>query len=97
MHNAFSDRPLTLYSLDIILAVGYRTNSQKAITFRKWATNILRDYLVSGKSLNKKVLTESPEKLDGLNEAVALLSSTKHPGRLKGKLVLRVTKEIVDR
>lgn len=36
MHFANSDKPVQLYSLDIILAVGYRTNSAKAIKFRQW-------------------------------------------------------------
>src|SRR3990167_8779930 len=38
MHNANSDKPTMLYSLDVILGVGYRTNSRVAIEFRKWAT-----------------------------------------------------------
>jgi hypothetical protein len=38
MHIANSDKPVTLYSLDIILAVGYRTNSGRAIEFQKWST-----------------------------------------------------------
>ena len=37
VHFPNSDRPIKLYSLDIILAVGYRTNSAKAIKFRQWA------------------------------------------------------------
>ncbi|MDD4329640.1 MAG: RhuM family protein [Aliarcobacter sp.] len=45
MHFANSDKPVKIYSLDIILAVGYRTNSSKAIKFRKWATSILKNYI----------------------------------------------------
>ncbi|WP_234393795.1 RhuM family protein [Fangia hongkongensis] len=37
MHIANSDKPVTFYSLDIVLSVGYRTSSSKAIKFRKWA------------------------------------------------------------
>lgn len=95
MHNANSDRPVMLYSLDIILSVGYRTNSHKAIAFRKWATTILRTYLVSGHALNTHVLTTSPDKFIGLDEAVALLKSSKHPGKLKGNLILKIKKEVV--
>ncbi len=38
MHFAHSDKPIKLYSLDIVLAVGYRTKSSTAIKFRQWAT-----------------------------------------------------------
>jgi hypothetical protein len=35
MHFAHSDRPVSLYSLDVVLAVGYRVNSKQGILFRK--------------------------------------------------------------
>jgi death-on-curing family protein len=53
MHIANSDKPVTLYSLDIILAVGYRTNSTKAIEFRKWATSVLKSHITDGFTINK--------------------------------------------
>jgi prophage maintenance system killer protein len=53
---AFSDRPVTLYSLDVILAVGYRANSGRAIEFRRWANRVLKDYLIAGVALNDKRL-----------------------------------------
>jgi hypothetical protein len=53
MHIPNSDRPVSLYSLDIILAVGYRTNSSKAIIFRKWATATLRQHIIKGYTINK--------------------------------------------
>ncbi|MDD5528344.1 MAG: virulence protein RhuM/Fic/DOC family protein [Patescibacteria group bacterium] len=40
------------YNLDVILAVGYRTNSAKAIIFRQWATKILRQHIVKGYTIN---------------------------------------------
>lgn len=52
VHIANSDRPVTLYSLDIILAVGYRANSGNAIKFRKWATSTLRTYITEGFVIN---------------------------------------------
>ena len=42
------------YNLDVILAVGYRTNSSKGILFRKWANNILREYLLKGYVINER-------------------------------------------
>jgi len=56
MHIANSDKPVAFYSLDVILSVGHRTNSKVAIDFRKWATQTLREYLVQGYTINKKVL-----------------------------------------
>ena len=54
-------RPLTYYNLDVIIAVGYRVNSVKGTQFRRWATAILRDYLVQGYALNEKRLRVAKE------------------------------------
>ena len=67
MHFANSDKPVKLYSLDIVLAVGYRTNSGKAIKFRQWATNILKDYLIKGYALNQERLKQ--QKFDELDKS----------------------------
>lgn len=56
MHIANSDKPVSLYSLDIILAVGYRANSAKAIEFRQWATRTLRQHITKGFTINPKVI-----------------------------------------
>jgi death-on-curing family protein len=59
MHNAISDKPVTLYSLDVILGVGYRTNSKIAIEFRKWATKTLRNYITNGFVVNKSKISKN--------------------------------------
>jgi hypothetical protein len=41
------------YNLDVILAVGYRTNSKRAIEFRKWATKTLREHIMKGYTINR--------------------------------------------
>ena len=56
MHIANSDRPVEYFSLDIILAVGYRTNSAIAIKFRRWATQTLKEYIIKGFVLNTERL-----------------------------------------
>ena len=43
---------MTIYSLDAIIAVGYRINSKKATEFRIWATKILKEYLIKGFAIN---------------------------------------------
>ena len=59
MHIANSDRPVILYSLDIILAVGYRANSKRAIEFRQWATKTLRQYITKGYTINPAVVKKN--------------------------------------
>jgi len=56
MHIANSDKPVAFYSLDIILAIGYRANSAQAIQFRQWATKTLRKYITKGYTINPKVV-----------------------------------------
>lgn len=53
-----SDKPITLYNLNIIIAVGYRVNSYKATKFRIWATKILKEYLIKGFSLDDERLKQ---------------------------------------
>ena len=74
MHIANSDKPVNFYSLDIILAVGYRTNSSKAIKFRQWATKILKQYLMNGYALNKEQLQQ--QKLSELNQTLQLIKTS---------------------
>ncbi len=57
MHFANSDKPVKLYSLDIVLAVGYRTNSARAIRFRQWATRVLKTYIYDGYVINGDKIT----------------------------------------
>lgn len=44
------------YNLDAILSVGYRVNSHNATLFRKWATSVLKDYLIKGYSINHQLV-----------------------------------------
>ncbi len=59
MHIANSDKPVFLYSLDVILSVGYRTNSRLAIEFRKWATKTLREHITKGYTINRKRIAQN--------------------------------------
>ena len=73
MHFPHSDRPVKLYSLDIILAVGYRTNSAKAVLFRKWATKTLKQHLLEGYTINKKQLAKNYQKFQKTLESIKIL------------------------
>ena len=48
---------VNIYSLDIVLAVGYRTNSLEAIRFRQWATKVLKQYIYNGYTINSEKIT----------------------------------------
>ena len=52
----FSDRPVKLYNLDVIISVGYRVKSQRGTQFRQWANKVLKDYLLKGYALNQRLL-----------------------------------------
>jgi len=76
-HGALSDktqtRELKYYNLDIILAVGYRTNSTKAIKFRQWATRTLKEYIFNGFAINREKITQ--QRLINLENDVKYLKS----------------------
>lgn len=56
LHIANSDKPIKLYSLDVIISVGYRVKSLRGTQFRIWANKILKDYLLRGYSVNQRLL-----------------------------------------
>lgn len=58
LHVAGADRPVAFYSLDAIISVGYRVKSHRGIEFRKWATGVLRSYLLKGYAANERRLRE---------------------------------------
>lgn len=62
------------YNLDIIISVGYRVNSKRGVQFRKWATKILKDYLIKGYSINQDKVVQN--RLVQLKQTVELLSTT---------------------
>lgn len=59
-HGAISDksqtRELIYYNLDMIISVGYRVKSKNGVIFRKWATKVLKDYMIKGYAVNQKRL-----------------------------------------
>lgn len=74
MHIANSDKPVAFYNLDVIISVGYRVKSPRGTQFRIWATNVLKQHLVQGYTVNQRRLAEKG--LSEMEQAVALLSRT---------------------
>ncbi|WP_341751206.1 MULTISPECIES: virulence protein RhuM/Fic/DOC family protein [unclassified Candidatus Tisiphia] len=62
------------YNLDAILSVGYRVNSKFGGQFRKWASSVLKEYLINGYSINQQQIIG--EKLEQLKQTIELLSTT---------------------
>jgi hypothetical protein len=62
------------YNLDAILSVGYRVNSKNATKFRQWANTILKDYLVKGYSLNKKLISKQQEQIWEIKQTLEFLA-----------------------
>lgn len=61
------------YNLDMIISVGYRVNSKRGTQFRVWATNVLREHLVEGYTLNRKRLQAQAEKIRELQQAIRMI------------------------
>lgn len=79
------------YNLDVILAVGYRANSKRAIEFRKWATKTLREHITKGYTINQKVIAKNyHDFMKSVSDIQALLPE--HV-TLDPKVILELVKE----
>ncbi len=68
-------RQIKYYNLDVIIAVGYRVNSKRGTEFRKWASNVIKDYLIKGYAINRRKLEKQNEQLVELKKTVRILSN----------------------
>jgi prophage maintenance system killer protein len=66
-------REVDFYNLDVIISVGYRVKSQRGTQFRIWATQVLKDHLIKGYSVNEKRLREQNSRLAELQKTVDLM------------------------
>lgn len=58
LHIAGSDKPVRFFNLDVVISVGYRVKSKRGIQFRIWATQVVRDHLLKGYSVNQRRLAD---------------------------------------
>ena len=72
-HFPHSDKQISLYNLDMILAVGYRVNSKRGILFRKWATSILKQYMLNGYAINEKRCLAHSDSIVNLSNDVEII------------------------
>lgn len=59
------------YDLDVIISVGYRVKSQRGVEFRKWANNVLRQYIMQGYAVNHNRIKE-------LGEVIRIMKRTQN-------------------
>ncbi|MDA8413711.1 MAG: RhuM family protein [Desulfobacteraceae bacterium] len=81
------------FNLDVIISVGYRVKSAQGTRFRQWATQILRDHIVKGYTVNEQRLREESAKLQEMRQTMELLARTLTAQELvtdTGRDVLRV-------
>ncbi len=55
LHIANSDKPVKIYTLDVIISVGYRVKSLRGTLFRQWANKVLKEYLLKGYAIQQRV------------------------------------------
>ena len=66
-------REIPYYNLDMIISVGYRVNSKNATSFRRWATSVLKQYLIKGYAINQQIKFD---RYNELKDVVRLMSRT---------------------
>ena len=69
------NRTINYYNLDAIISVGYRVNSKRGVLFRKWATQLLKEYLIKGFVINQEKLEKQNKQLLELKDTVKILSN----------------------
>lgn len=80
------------YNLDMIISVGYRVKSKQGIAFRRWASSVLKDYMLKGYAINEK-------RLESLNKTIEikskmLASALELEGEDVYKVVIEYTKTL---
>ncbi len=89
-NSEFADKPTNYYNLDMIISVGYRVKSQNGILFRKWATKILKDYMLKGYAVNQR-------RLEYLEKTIKLIDiANRIDERLEGNDAKEILKVIGD-
>lgn len=73
------NREIEHYDLDLIISVGYRVKSKQGISFRRWATTRLKEYLTQGYTINQKRLQQNAHELE---QALALIQKTANSSEL---------------
>ena len=76
MHITGIDKPIIYYDLDAIIAVGYRVRSHRGVIFRRWATSVLRQYMLKGYAIDSSRVLVTPENYMNLVNVVNRIDNT---------------------
>ena len=87
LHIANSDKPVTYYSLDVIISVGYRVKSKRGVEFRRWANSVLKQYILKGYAVNDNRIKQ-------LGEVIRIMKRTEN--ELDSRQVLSVIEKESD-
>ena len=90
------ERERNLYNLDVVISVGYRVKSQRGTQFRIWATNVLKQHLVNGYTINEKRIREDRKKLKELQKTLRITERLVQNKTLNSKEANGLLKVILD-
>lgn len=81
-----------IYNLDVIISVGYRVKSGRGVMFRKWASSVLKQYLIKGYAVDEKRLSAHEKSLAELSGKVLSLDARTHTNEERVKALEEVAK-----
>ena len=87
MQIASLTKPVAFYSLDVIISVGYRVKSQRGVEFRRWATDVLKRYILQGHA-------ENDARLRQLGTVARIIERL--PGELASRQILDIVESCTD-
>jgi len=89
-------RQMLIYNLDTIISVGYRVNSKRGTQFRIWATNVLKEHLIKGYTINEKRMREDRAKLVEFQKTSRIMERLLQNKALDSKEATGLLKVILD-
>jgi len=90
MHIPSSDKPLTEFSLDVVISVGYRVKSHQGVQFRQWANRIIKEHLTRGYTLNQQRFEENARELEAALNLVRKAATTSALDSQSGKGLVEI-------
>lgn len=87
-----SDKPISIYSLDVVISVGYRVNSRQGVAFRNWATRVLKEYMLRGYSFNQHFISMQ----EHVDDSLATLETRDEDREQKIDILIQKEQPVAD-